>query len=197
MMLIEDTPIADASLPVAAFRAHLRLGTGFGLEDAQDAVLTSFLRAAMAAVEARTGKVLLARDFMLTVSRWQDEACHGFPVAPVLSVGQLDLVGADGSREIADLGRIWLEADMHRPKLRATGTRLPRIAIGGRAEITFEAGIAQGWEGLPNDLQQAVLMLAAHYYEYRNDTGLSDGCMPFGVTSLLERHRNLRLGAAQ
>ena len=37
-------------------------------------------------------------------------------------------------------------------------------------------------------------MLAAHYYEYRNDTGLSDSCMPFGVTSLIQRYRPLRIG---
>jgi uncharacterized phiE125 gp8 family phage protein len=36
-------------------------------------------------------------------------------------------------------------------------------------------------------------MLAAHYYEYRHEMGLSGGCMPFGVSSLIERYRTVRL----
>ena len=45
----------------------------------------------------------------------------------------------------------------------------------------------------------AVLLLAAHYFEYRDETALSDGCMPFGVTSLIQRYRTVRfsLGAVQ
>jgi uncharacterized phiE125 gp8 family phage protein len=45
-------------------------------------------------------------------------------------------------------------------------------------------------------MSQAVLMLAAHYHEYRYDTALDGGCMPFGVTALIERYRPLRLGGA-
>jgi uncharacterized phiE125 gp8 family phage protein len=63
MMLIEETTVPDAALPVAEFKAHLRLGTGFGDDALQDPVLRSFLRAAMAAIEARTGKVLITRPF--------------------------------------------------------------------------------------------------------------------------------------
>ncbi len=50
------------------------------------------------------------------------------------------------------------------------------------------------WSEVPPDLQQAVFMLGAHYYEYRHETSLSDGCMPFGVTSLIERYRTVRIG---
>ncbi|ADO42299.1 phage conserved hypothetical protein, phiE125 gp8 family [Ketogulonicigenium vulgare Y25] len=36
-------------------------------------------------------------------------------------------------------------------------------------------------------------MLAAHYYEYRQDPALDGACMPFGVSALTERYRTLRL----
>ena len=39
------------------------------------------------------------------------------------------------------------------------------------------------------------MLLASHYYEFRHETTLSEGCMPFGVTSLIERYRVMRLGA--
>ena len=60
-------------------------------------------------------------------------------------------------------------------------------------KIVFTAGMAADWGGLPADLGQAVLLLAAHYYEYRDETALGAGCMPFGVTSLIQRYRTVRL----
>jgi uncharacterized phiE125 gp8 family phage protein len=195
MMLIEETPIPDAALPVEAFKAHLRLGSGFGPGDVQDVVLLSFLRAAIAAVEGRTGKVLLERGFQQTVTAWRNTGAHVLPVAPVVAITRLELVDHQGARVDFDAAAYWLERDGHGPKLRPVGAALPRIARAGSAVVHFDAGFAANWDGVPADLRQAVLMLAAHYYEYRHDTGLSNGCMPFGVSSLIERYKALRLGA--
>ena len=49
-MLVEQTTAPAAALPVADFRDHLRLGTGFADEGAEDSLLETFLRAAIAAV---------------------------------------------------------------------------------------------------------------------------------------------------
>ena len=194
MMLIEETTVPDAALPVDQFKAHLRLGTGFGEESLQDSVLKGFLRAAIAAIEARTGKVLIERDFTWTLSAWRDRAAQGLPVAPVGSVAQVSVVDALGGETVLDAGSYRLESDSQSPRLRPIAGLLPMVPTGGEARIGFRAGMAADWGGLPADLGQAVLMLAAHYYEYRNDTGLSDGCMPFGVTSLIQRYRVVRLG---
>ena len=70
MKLTETTQLPDAALPLAPFRAHLRMGTGFGDDSLQDEVLLAFLRASLAAVEARTGKVLLAREFIWQTENW-------------------------------------------------------------------------------------------------------------------------------
>jgi len=68
MMLIEETVIADANLPLEEFKAHLRLGTGFSDDGTQDQILLSFLRASLSAVEARTGKALFERGFLWSLS---------------------------------------------------------------------------------------------------------------------------------
>ncbi len=44
MILHETTPVPDSALPLEAFRTHLRLGTGFGEDSLQDAVLLAFPR---------------------------------------------------------------------------------------------------------------------------------------------------------
>jgi uncharacterized phiE125 gp8 family phage protein len=148
----------------------------------------------MAAIEARTGKILLQRPFSWSVTLWRHGAFQGLPVAPVVEVTAVKVEARDGTSTLADEGAYWLERDAHRPRLRASGTALPAIPQGGGATIEFEAGYAADWAGLPADLQQAVFLLAAHYYEYRLETTLTGGLMPFGVTSLIERFKSMRLG---
>lgn len=195
MMLIEETAIADAALPVEQFKAHLRLGTGFAEGNVQDVVLEGFLRAAIAAVEARTGKILIERGFSWSVNGWRDQAAEVLPVAPVASIDAVTMTDAAGVEAVVDAGAYRLEKDSQRPRLRPVGSSLPKIATGGTVKIAFTAGMSSDWGGLPADLGQAVLLLAAHYYEYRDETALGAGCMPFGVTSLIQRYRTMRFGA--
>ncbi|CAD0185266.1 Phage gp6-like head-tail connector protein [Ruegeria sp. THAF57] len=195
MMLIEETAIADVALPVDQFKAHLRLGTGFAQGSVQDEVLKGFLRAAIAAIEARTGKVLIARGFSWNLNGWRDAAGEVLPVAPVKSISAMTVTDAAGADTVVDGGRYRLAKDSQRPRLRPAGTSLPIIPAGGSVKIAFTAGMAADWGALPADLGQAVLLLAAHYYEYRDETALGAGCMPFGVTSLIQRYRIVRFGA--
>jgi len=197
MTLTEETPVPQAALPVEAFKAHLRLGTGFAEAQVQDAVLESFLRAALAAIEARTGKILIWRDFSWRLVRWQSGEGQALPVAPVVSLDAVTLIDRDGVEAPVPLSRLRLEPDDQRPFLRPHGGSLPGIPTGGAVRVRFVAGMAADWGGLPADLAQAVLLLAAHYYEYRHETALSGGCMPFGVTSLIERYKTVRLLAGR
>ncbi len=197
MMLIETTTIQDTALPVDAFKAHLRLGTGFGEDTVQDGVLKGFLRAAIAAIEARTGKALLERSFAWTVNRWRSPEREVLPLAPVSSLAGFVLIDGDGNETVQPAETYRLQQDGHSPSVQAVGPGLPVIGPGGSARISIVAGMAATWAELPADLAQAVLLLAAHYYEYRNETALGDGCMPFGVTSLIQRYRPMRLGAFQ
>src|SRR5687767_11559396 len=86
LMLTELSAPPLAAVPVRALAEHLRLGTGFADDGSQDAVLELYLRAAMAAIEARLGRALLARDYAFTVTRWREDASQGLPVGPVRSV---------------------------------------------------------------------------------------------------------------
>ncbi|KNG92921.1 head-tail connector protein [Pseudaestuariivita atlantica] len=193
MMLVEETQVADAALPVAELKAHLRMGTGFAEDTVQDGVLVGFLRAALAAIEARTGKALFVREFSWSLSAWRDPEGQVLPVAPVNLVTAVTLIDAGGDPTVVGLETVRLEADTHRPRLRPRGACLPTIPTGGSAQVVFTAGYGAVWSDIPPDLQQAVLMLAAHYYEYRHDVALGQGCMPFGVTALIERFRVMRV----
>ncbi|SPF80834.1 head-tail connector protein [Pseudoprimorskyibacter insulae] len=197
MMVNEDSQVPLLALPVDALKAHLRMGSGFAEDAVQDEVLASFLRAALAAVEGRTGKVLIERGFTLRLEAWRDGVAEILPLAPVQSVTSVVLLDGDGAASTVADTVYRLVPDAHQPKIAARAGRLPEPVSGGAIEVTFAAGFSTDFSGLPADLQQSVLLLAAHYYEYRDETALGDGCMPFGVTSLLARYRPMRLGLAR
>ena len=195
MVLTEVSAPPSAAMPVRAFAEHLRLGSGFADDGSEDAVLELYLRAAMAAIEARLSRALLARDFSWTVGRWRDDASHGIPIAPVRSVASITLVEPDGSETAVDPEAWSVLRDAQRPRLVGRfGRSLPRIPRAGHAEIRFNAGFGEAWEDVPADLRQAVLLLAAHFYENRSEGNAVAGSMPFGVLVLIEAYRATRIG---
>ena len=164
MMLIELTGPNAAQLPLAGFKDHLRLGTGFADDGSQDTLAESYLRAAMAAVEARIGKAILA----------------------------VRLRDRDGGTVVVDPGRYLLVPDLQRPRLVGSGGLLPALALGGSVEIDFTAGFGSAWSSVPPDLAQAVFLLAAQYHERRHEGAEAARAMPFGVMALIERWRTVR-----
>ena len=193
MMLVQENTVQSETIPVAAFKKHLRLGTGFSDDSVQDEILESFLRAAIAAVEGRTGKVLLKESYNWSLTRWKDGVTETFPVAPVSSVLEVATVARNDVRTVIGSEQYFLQEDGFRPLLVGGRGVLPRIPNGGWVEVRFRAGYAEEWGDLPADLGHAVFLLAAHYYENRNVTGLGEGCIPFGVSALLQRYREVRL----
>jgi uncharacterized phiE125 gp8 family phage protein len=195
MILTEVSAPPAAAVPVRAFAEHLRLGTGFADDGSLDAALELYLRAAMAAVEARIGRALLARPFACSVTRWREDASQGLPIGPVRSVEGVVLFGAEGEETEVDPDAWSVVRDSQRPRLVGRfGRSLPKIPRSGHAEIRFTAGFGEIWEEVPADLRQAVFLLAAHYYENRSETGGAAGAMPFGVLVLLEAYRATRIG---
>lgn len=194
MILVEQASVSLAALPVAEFRDHLKLGRGFADDDAQDVVLESVLRSALSALEARVSKAIYRRAFLWKLASWRGFRREELPLAPVSSVSEIRIREADGSATLVPAGAYGLEVDTHRPCVVARGGSLPTVPVSGGIEIEFEAGYGLAWGEIPADLRRAVLMLAAHYHEHRHLEGeRGNSQLPFGVASLLEPYRPVRL----
>lgn len=193
MMLTEMTTVPGAALPVQGLKDHLRLGTGFTDDGMQDGLIEAYLRAAMAAVEGRIGKVLLARQFKLTVEDWRGAGEQPLPVAPVSGIVSVTVVDAAETATVVAPDRYKLVPDLHRPKLAAVGVLLPSVPMDGRAEVVFDAGFSATWAGVPADLAQAVILLASEYYEVRQVGEGREAGLPFAVQALIERWRTVRI----
>lgn len=192
-MLTEMTVVPGASLPVQALKDHLRLGTGFAEDGMQDGLIETYLRAAIAAVEGRIGKVLLARQYRLTLEDWRAAGEQPLPVAPISGIVSVTVVDAAEVATVVAAGRYRLVPDLHRPKLVAVGVLLPSVPMDGRAEVVFDAGFGTTWGQVPADLAQAVILLAAEYYEVRQVGEGREAGLPFAVQALTERWRTVRI----
>ncbi|QUS35151.1 head-tail connector protein [Falsirhodobacter algicola] len=168
MNLTEDIPVAPEALPIAALRAHLKLPAGFDDDGVPEALLEQYLRAAIAVIEGRTGKALIARGFRLNAPEGAPGGVLVLPLAPVTA--------AEGGGT--------LRPDAHRPRLEG----LPP----GPLAITLTAGFGP-WEAVPPDLAQAVILLAAEYFEMRDEGALRVAGLPVRVAALLDRWRPVRL----
>mgnify|MGYP005852135737 CR=1 FL=1 len=185
-------PPDPGALPVAAFRAQLRLGTGFADSASQDAELAGFLAAAIAVIEARTGKALLLRRLRLVLDGWRWLDAQALPVAPVPVVLSVTLRNRDGLASLVEPAHWRLKSDRHRPQVIAQGAMLPMVPPGGRVEIDFDAGFGPAWADVPADLAQAVLVLAAEHFHARS--GLRPD-LPPSVAGLIAAWEPLRLTA--
>jgi uncharacterized phiE125 gp8 family phage protein len=192
MMLTETTPVPSLALPVEEMKDHLRMGSGFADDGLQDGLIEAYLRAAMAAIEGRIGKMLFQRRFLWVLECWRD-AEQALPVAPVAGIASVTLVDAAGGEVVVPVGAYRLIPDLHRPRLAGKGTSLPTIPSEGLVKVVFDAGFGAAWTDVPVDLRQAVLLLAGEYYEHRHDDGAQAAGLPFGVVTLIERWRTVRI----
>ena len=192
MNLTELSAPAPGALPVRALADHLRLGSGFADDGSQDSLLDAYLQAAMAAIEARTGRVILEREFEWEAGRWASADCQPLPVGPVRSVNAVALVSQDGIETTLEAASYTLRIDAQRPAVVTKGM-FPRTSSLGSVRIRFTAGYGADWDHVPSDLAQAVILLAGYFYENRNEMQGKGGILPFGVQSLIERYRQVRV----
>ena len=193
MMLTEETPVPTAALPVEEFKDHLRLGSGFADGALQDGLIESHLRTAMAVIEGRIGKMLYRRRFQWVLDCWREGVEQALPVSPVTGIVSLTLVDAVGGEVVVPETAYRLIPDLHRSRVVGKGTALPAIPSHGLARVVFDAGFGPGWTDVPVDLRQAVLLLASEYYEHRHDDAAQSAGLPFGVVTLIERWRTVRI----
>jgi uncharacterized phiE125 gp8 family phage protein len=120
MMLTEETPVPQAALPVEEMKDHLRMGSGFADDGLQDGLIETCLRASLAAIEGRIGKMLFQRRFLWVLDCWRDGE-QALPVAPVSSLVSVTLVDAVGGEVAVAPAAYRLVKDLHRPRLAGKG----------------------------------------------------------------------------
>ena len=181
MAMREVAPVEASELPLAELTAHLRMGTGFADDGLEAPAVERACRAALAAVESRTGRALIARPFVWRMWTSPRGGVAVAPLAPILSVGVVEVVRG-GERTAVSGWRITEDA-LH---------EMPMVPSGGALEVSLTAGMG-AWGELPRDLSEAVLLIAAALYEARGGAAPE---VPVAADRMLAPWRRLRIGGA-
>lgn len=193
MILTETSSISSGVLPFYSLKNHLRMGTGFVEDDLQDPLLEAYLRAAIATIENKLGIAILQREFVLNLTAWRAGTRQHLPMRPVQSITSVTLFDHAGAATLIADDVYQLHKDDQSPAIETRGVCLPSIPAEGSADIVFTAGYGAIWDEVPADLGQAVLLLAAFFYENRMGAPTPSGVLPMAVLALIEAYRPVRV----
>ena len=162
-----------ATVAVDEVKAFLRIE-----HRAEDALIAGFIRSAEAMCEAFTGLALVERavaEIVPAARGWQ--RLGATPVRAITGVAALAIDGVETA----------LAPEAYAVDVDAAGDGWVRVLDAGPARlvrVSFSAGMAADWNGVPEPLRQGMVRLAAHLYSAR---GAAEGAPPPAMVAALWR----------
>lgn len=189
MTIFRTVEPAVEPVTLAEAKAHLRVS-----HDSEDVLLTGLIRAARQEVEARTGTALIAQSWRLALDRWPAQGCITLGLHPARQILSVTVFGAEGEAALLDPQTYQLDALSRPARLHLDERPAPARRMNG-IEIDFTAGFGEAGADVPDLLKRAILVLVAHWYEFRAAFGVDD--QPVSIPGMFDRliagYRSMRL----
>lgn len=189
MTLFRTQPPAAEPVTLNEAKAHLRVAHA-----SEDDLISALIRAAREEVERATGLALIDQAWRLAADRLPASdtlLLHRHPVREVLSV---TVYGSEGEAALVPADD-WQLDSLSRPA-RLHFRKRPQVlqAMNG-IEVDFSAGFGEAGTDVPDLLKRAVLLLVAHWYEFRSSVGPEQQPVsyPAGYDRLISGYRERRL----
>lgn len=190
------TPPTVEPLTVAELKAWSRIDHA-----AEDSLLAGLIRAAREFVERHVGVQLITQTWQVSLAAFPASGCAlELPLRPVQSVSSITYTDAAGAPQTLDLAgtRLLVDewtTDLYLADISATWPSTSGAA--GNVAITVVAGFGDAGTDVPETLRQAMSLIAAHWYENREEsTPLQTRQIPMGAERLMGLHRVPRVGFA-
>lgn len=183
------TPPSAEPVTLAEAKLYLRLD-----QSEEDSLLATLITAARLMVEAASGRMLVEQGWRIVLDRWPESGEIRLPLSPVLSIVQARVYDALGAPQPVDLAALNLDRQADPPVIRIAG-EVPEIGRSHSAiEIDCLAGFGAAASAVPALLRQAVLLLAARWFEQRGDVvGRDAAALPAEIMALVAPFRRARL----
>lgn len=182
------TPPAAEPVTLAEAKLYLRLD-----QNEEDALLSTLITAARLMVEAASGRMLVEQAWRIVLDRWPSNGEIRLPLSPILSVTQARVYDVMGAPQTVAASALKLDRQADPPVIRIVG-EVPEI---GRSRSAIEIDILAGFGAagaVPALLRQAVLLLAARWFEQRGDVvGRDAATLPAEIMALVAPFRRARL----
>ncbi|CAM5770207.1 head-tail connector protein [Bosea minatitlanensis] len=181
-------PPAVEPVSLAEARLFLRLD-----QTEEDELLAMLITAARLLIEAASGRCLIDQHWRIVLDRWPQGAIR-LPLSPVGAILGARVYDALGIARPVDAAALVLDGLADPPLIRLAG-ELPEIGRAhGAIEIDLRAGYGAAADAVPAPLRQAVLRLAARWFEERGDVAGRDAqALPAEIMALVAPYRRARL----
>ena len=188
-MLFRTVGPAVEPVTLAEAKANLRIS-----HDSEDALISGLIRAAREDVERITGMALIDQTWRLTLDAWPPSRTVRIRRHPVRQIIAVTAYGSEGEAWAVDPARYQLDAETRPARLHLERPPERLRAING-IEIDFRAGFGEAGPDVPDLLKRAILMLVAHWYEFRAHVPPSAQPVSFppGYEELIDGYRLRRL----
>lgn len=180
---------APAIEPITLAQAKLFLRIE---QDDEDTAIAALITAARQHVEAATRRALITQDWRLTRDAWPPGGVIHILPAPLQTLIGVEVADAAGTMHALDPQNFVVDSVGSRIAFAPWTPMQPGRAVGG---IVIEVRVGEGdtADAVPAPLQQAMLMLIAHWYELRGVVTPAAQEIPQGVAALLAPFRRVSL----
>lgn len=183
------TPPTQEPVSLTEARNFLRLDL-----TEEDELLATLITAARLMVEAASGRLLVDQAWRIVIDGWPGSGEIRLPLSPVGAITAARVYDALGLAQPVATTALELDRTSDPPVLRIVG-EVPEIGrLRGAIEIDLLAGFGPTAQSVPALLRQAVLRLAARWFEHRGDVvGRDAEALPTEIMALIAPFRRARL----
>lgn len=172
---------APAAMPVTLVeaKAHLRVTS-----TTEDDTISALIAAATQYLERDTGQALIDQRWR---AWWDTAPCDGvleLMRSPVRGIVSVTVYDADGNAAVLDGADYYVNL-VARPARVGLGDGVTAAMRANGIEIDFDAGYGEAGTDAPDMLKRAILVLVAHWYEFRGVYDAAD--QPVSVPALYAR----------
>lgn len=189
MTLLRTVEPAIEPVTLVEVKTHLRLA-----HDCEDELLAGLVRAAREDVERATGIAMIEQSWRLVRDDWPRDGRVLLMRHPVREILSVTLFGSEGEASVLDPSDYMLDSISRPARLHFDKPPQRLRAVNG-IEIDFKAGFGEAGTDVPDLLRRAMLMLVAHWYEFRAAISLDKqpASYPAGYERLIASYRDRRL----
>jgi len=183
-----SAPLA-AAVSLADVKRHLRIE-----HDDDDAYLTDLTSQSADYLESVCGLRLITQTWRQYLDAMPQSGCVRLAVQPVRSIAEMRVYDEAGDPQIVALTSLELDAVSSPPRLVVREAVQTARAVNG-IEIDIVAGFGDTPADVPDSLRRALLLLAAHAYEFRGAVPLDQqpASQPHGFRTLIAPFRRIGL----
>ncbi|KFB10653.1 head-tail connector protein [Nitratireductor basaltis] len=189
MTLFRTVAPAVEPVTLSEARAHMRLD-----HDSEGDLIAGLIRAAREEVERSTGLALIEQSWRLVLDAWPQDEPVLLKKGPVRAIHGVTVYGREGEAQAMAVEKLVADTNSTPARLFLTKRPKPDVMING-IEIDFSAGFGESGADVPDLLKRAILLLVAHWYEFRGAVRADQQpvSLPDSYRQLIASFREVRL----